>query len=75
MMRDTICHRPTGRTIIAYLALHEDALPSRRIVAYMELMHAMSGECVRVMLKYYADRGIIARVRRGWYQRKMEVVS
>ena len=74
-MKGTIRHDATGRTIIAYLALFDQALPAHRIVRYMELMHAMSGECVRVMLKYYADRGIIARVRRGWYQRTMEVVS
>jgi hypothetical protein len=74
-MRSTICHRSTGRTIIAYLSLYDCAVRSARIVAYMELMHFASGECVRTMLKYYADRGTITRVRRGWYQGHLEIAS
>lgn len=74
MMRSTIRHDATSRTIVAYLATHQEALKCSRICAYLELMHGISEECARVALSNLAAIGQIVRVQRGWYRRRWEVL-
>ena len=49
-------------------------MKSGRIAAYMEMMHNVSNESVRVSLMYLTRSGTIIRVRKAWYQRRWEVV-
>lgn len=74
-MRRTIRHDITSRTILAYLATHEEPVKVARITRYMELMHDMSPESVRAALCYHAKAGSIHSVARGQYQRRWEIMQ
>lgn len=74
-MRGTIRHDRTGRCILAYLALYDRPVKTAQVVTYMALMHYAAPGIVRQVLRYHTGLGMIEHVRRGWYQRKYEVMQ
>lgn len=66
-MRETIRHDDTRTTILAYLATRPCATRSAQIIAYMRLMHRVTGDATKMALFRLAERGLVERVQRGWY--------
>ncbi len=73
-LRAAIRHDGVSRAIMAYLAARDSATKTARIAAYMELMHFVTPECTRATLAYLTRHRSIIRLRRGWYQRRWEVI-
>jgi predicted transcriptional regulator of viral defense system len=68
LLHKTIRHPKTSAAIVAYLAIYPFALKCSRIAGYMEVVHAVSINATRERLSHLSDKGVIIRVRRGWYQ-------
>jgi len=75
MMRDTIRHDNTGRSIACYLAAVDAVRGRQDIVRYMALMHATSPECVDSSLRFLIRAGTIERVSSGRYRCRWEIIA